>query len=223
MPVPASSTSSVPSSPRTSTLERVAAVARGLRSRRRDRAARAEQRQAHGGSSSQNSATAPRNSSLEPDDRDRGDLDVAAHAVHALDEEPLVGRPAARERHHQRQVGGRNRPVVLVERREDLRPARGRHLAGLLEALAEDALGRLVVEQEIAVGIDEEQRHAEVAGQLPRQDDLNRQTHRSPPAPRQVCAANAPDGNGRMRRRSAGAAPGVMQVFTLPAQDLARP
>ena len=45
---------------------RVAAVARGLRPGRRDRAAGAEQGDAHGHSISQNSAAAPRNSRLSP-------------------------------------------------------------------------------------------------------------------------------------------------------------
>ena len=59
----------------------IAAVAGGLRSRSSDRAAGAEQGHTHGHLISQNSAAAPRNSPWRPD-RDRGDVDLPAHAVH---------------------------------------------------------------------------------------------------------------------------------------------
>ena len=176
-PVPASSTSTVPSSPRTSMLGGIAAIARGLRPGRGDRAAGAEQGDAHGQLDLPEQRGGAEELALEPEDRDRRDLDLPAHAVHPLDVETLVGRSLFRERDHQREVLRRYRPPLIVDRREGRRPYLCRHGAGLFEALAQNRLGRLVVEQKITLGVDQEQRHAQIAGELPHQDDLDRQGH----------------------------------------------
>jgi len=51
-------------------------------------------------------------------------------------------------------------------------PRVGRHLAGFFEALVEDHLGGLVVEDERSLRIHEQDRHGEAARELPRQDEL---------------------------------------------------
>jgi hypothetical protein len=56
----------------------------------------------------------------------------------------------------------------VVDRIEGRRPCLGRYRAYLVEAPAQDALGRFVVEKQVALRIDEEERDAEVARELAR-------------------------------------------------------
>ena len=62
---------------------------------------------------------------------------------------------------------------AVVAGRERHRPLLEAHLADLGERRTHERLGRLVVEEEPARGVDEEDRLREVGGQLPRQDHLD--------------------------------------------------
>ena len=61
-------------------------------------------------------------------------------------------------------VGGREDRAQLLER----------HLAGLLVAVAEDLLGRFVVKEQVAVGVDQEHRRREVPRHLLEKDQFHR-------------------------------------------------
>ena len=104
---------------------------------------------------------------------------------------------------------GRERIAVLVLGREEDAPFREWELARLVVPPAEDQLGRLVVVQEIAVGIDEEDRERELARDLLEEDQLDRLLrHRSltPGRARIAChgrssACTCCSGRTRTRRR----------------------
>src|SRR5207249_4997453 len=77
------------------------------------------------------------------------------------------------ERDHQRQSLGWQGRAVVVGRPERDAPRRLVHLAGLVVATAEQRLGRLVVEEQVALRIDDEDRRREGAGELLGQDELH--------------------------------------------------
>src|SRR5439155_18208109 len=105
--------------------------------------------------------------------RNRHDLDVALTAVHALDPEGAARGLAARQRDHERQLLRCDWFALLVVRSEYRCPFQGRHGAGLVEAVAEYRLGLLVVIQQIAMRVHQEDRQRQVTRQLARQDDFN--------------------------------------------------
>src|SRR5205823_407027 len=85
-----------------------------------------------------------------------------------------LGRPLLEDRDRKRELLGCKRSPPSVRRRERGGPFLERHHAGLLEAAAEQLLGRLVVEQQVAVGIDDEDRRREVRRQLTHQNHFER-------------------------------------------------
>src|SRR5437868_2077304 len=81
-------------------------------------------------------------------------------------------RPLLGQGDQKRQRLGEHGSALFVGWREDTPPLGSRHLARFVELAAEDRLRLLVVVNEVAGGVDDENRYGEVARQLPRQDHL---------------------------------------------------
>src|SRR5262245_33293633 len=77
------------------------------------------------------------------------------------------------ERHPKRHLLRWEGTAVLVGRCPDSRPFCRWHLARFFEPLAQQHLGRFVVEDESALIVDNEDRHREVARKLPDQDHFD--------------------------------------------------
>src|SRR5215470_15919346 len=111
------------------------------------------------------------------------------------------------ERDHQWKLVGGDRLPLIVDRSENRRPFLGGHGARLVKAPAENGLGWLVVEQQIALRIHEEERDTEIARQLAGQDDLNGMGHApsqsKPRAFPMVLQADRPEMMGSRRRLEA--------------------
>jgi hypothetical protein len=121
---------------------------------------------------------------LPPEDRDDADelfgigeewerrhRELTLDPVSARDPVLLVCRPPLVERDPRRALLQRNQHVVLGPRGEARRELVERHLAGLGERAPEDLLGRLVVEDELAVGVGDERGRGEIRRELTREDE----------------------------------------------------
>ena len=86
---------------------------------------------------------------------------------------PKTGRPS-RERHGERQLVGGQRGAVRVERPEPGVPLLAGEGPGLLEGAADDLRGRVVVEDDLAVDVDQERGQRDDRDQVARQDQLER-------------------------------------------------
>src|SRR5262249_13029695 len=100
--------------------------------------------------------------------------DLTRYPVESPDGQAHVHGAALGVRDHERHLLRWQCTPGVVRGSEDRRPLGGRHLAGLIEATAEDALRGLVVEDERARRVDQEDRHGEIGCELPRQDELDR-------------------------------------------------
>ena len=103
-------------------------------------------------------------------ERERRHLDLSLDTVRARDQVALVRRPALHERDVRRATLGRERLRVRRPGLERLQPLLERELAGLGEPLADDRLGRLVVEDECSFRVRDEARRREIRRELARED-----------------------------------------------------
>ena len=174
MPVPASSTTGGVGGRPHLDARRVAAVAHGLVPGRRLRPARAPHRDLH--CCSQKIATAPSSS---PHCPFSGIAAISRRrrtpSSPRIQIRPCAGRCSASAIASGSFSVGIGAPRA-VRRLEHRRPLLERHRAGLVEATAEQLFGRLVVVDEVAVGVDDEDRGRQMVGELAQQDDLDRLT-----------------------------------------------
>ncbi len=155
----------------------VAAVADRLRPRGGDRAARAPELDLHQcpvpllEPAGQKTAIAP----CEPCAVRIGKAETSircARAVDGADLEVGVGGAAVADRDDERQLVVGDRLAVLVEGTEERAPLVGPDRAELLEALAQQHSGGLVVEDEDAALVDQECRRRERGHQVASEDQL---------------------------------------------------
>jgi len=97
----------------------------------------------------------------------------ATLTVEALDVARSVRRSSVLHRDHEGQLLGPHQPAFSVGRAEERGPLRHRHLTGFRIAPPEDAFGRVVIEDEPSVGIDDERGQREIARELARENDLD--------------------------------------------------
>jgi hypothetical protein len=79
--------------------------------------------------------------------------------------------PLLAERDHERRLILRHGGALSVAEREDLLPLRELELTYIVEALAQQLLGRLVEEQQVAALVGEEHRNREPGRELAHQDE----------------------------------------------------
>ena len=104
---------------------------------------------------------APRSASLSP----MSGKAVTCKCRHSPSERRIhivceTGLPLGEHPHH-RPIFRRDGVAVVVDGGDARGPLRGGHFAGFVEALIEDRLGRLVVVDERALGVDEEDRRGD--------------------------------------------------------------
>src|SRR5262245_7461805 len=104
-----------------------------------------------------------------PAQRDRGDFEMTTASVERLDPHRAERRSLLLCRDTEREIVGWNRRTVFVGRSESGGPNLVLHRTGFVEASAEQLLRRFVVEQQVAVRIDDEDRRREMARQLSHQ------------------------------------------------------
>src|SRR3970282_1395557 len=108
-----------------------------------------------------------------PLQRERGSRNPSDDAVERLDPEGAVGGLVLLEGDDQRaRLEREGQPILGGELDEGVKLLE-RDLARLVEATAEDRLGRLVVIEEVPGRVEEQDRHGEVARQLSHQDELD--------------------------------------------------
>src|SRR5207248_8456497 len=100
--------------------------------------------------------------------------DLARLAVGRVYPHGPVGRARLRERNRERQLLERQRRAVEVRRREAPTPLLRTHRTGLLEAHSQQLARGLVVEDEVALVVDEKGGCCEVGGEAAREDHLDR-------------------------------------------------
>src|SRR5262245_25897109 len=98
----------------------------------------------------------------EADDRERRHRQRSPHAVETDDVETAVHRLHLAERTHEREPFGRIRSALLVLRAEQRAPLLEWELTRLVVAAAEDQLRGLVVEEEVTLRADQEDRQREL-------------------------------------------------------------
>ena len=141
------------------------------RAGRGERAPAAPDRQAHRNTySSQKMQTRPLGLVVLGQERKRSHRDGARDAVETDDAVCPVHRPALEEGRTRRHLVERHRLAVQRRGFEGLGPLLRRKLARLGKRAPEDALRRLVVEDEVAFRVRHEHRHGELGRKLPRQD-----------------------------------------------------
>src|SRR5712691_5138178 len=106
-------------------------------------------------------------------ERDRRHLDPPGNAVEASNAQRAIRRPVFLERDHQGVRVRREGRPVQGRRMKDGGPLLERHLAGLFVSPAEKRLGRFVVKEHVARGVDQEDRRREVTRELSHEDDLD--------------------------------------------------
>ena len=179
IPVPPSSTSTVPSSSVIWTHGGVAAVARRLGTRGGDRSARAPDLELHAPGLSRRPEEDHRPvEAAGADDRQRADLDVVLGSRQRPDPVEGVRGLVGPQRACQRLVLDRDRLPVVVERTEGVDPVLRRHRAGLLEPAAEQGAGRVVEEDDVAGQVHEERRGRQARQQVAGEDELERPRRR---------------------------------------------
>ena len=114
--------------------------------------------------------------------RDADDLEGTPVPVSGLDPEPSTTGDAGPERGGQRRFLQPKRLAGLIHGLDGPRQVRGGHLR-LRVRLSEDALSRLVEEDEGSRCVDHEHRRCQVGGEVLRQDQGDVSLRRRPPAP----------------------------------------
>src|SRR5215813_9152175 len=172
MPVPASRTSTVPSGPRTPTQD-VLPPYRAVSGPGVASDPRVPQSVTSMSDFPEDSHRAEEDVFL-ANERECRDAQMPPLAVRTLDPYGLAQRSALREHAHHRSIFGRNGLAVVVHGSQARGPFTGRDFSSLVEAGMEDRLCGLVVEDERALGVDEQDGRGYAAGELPRQNDLDR-------------------------------------------------
>src|SRR5688500_9917265 len=105
--------------------------------------------------------------------RESRDLYLVVLAVETAHPDSAVHGPALPERHHERRPIGAERHTPVVAKGKDGLALLEEQLAHVIEALAQQRLGRLVEKQQVALLVGEQHRHCQTGRQLAHQDQAD--------------------------------------------------